>query len=338
VTITDAPTTSTTGTYSRTTAVDLCLDLTTILACNAYQQIENNDHAFDFVTGATQHTGARTRVIDAANEALADRWLNLERVQRSSPEGLYMHSEEATRPWSGTAMERPWLLQVDEFDGTTIASGSTANWSVSALAFVWSHRRQRYSLAGGAIACHDGHVITYINTTKQVGGISHDITGDVWFRRFDLFSERDLNSLTPVALGPAHYVEGIAAGSADMVAISAAVGDRGSVLASTYATLLTGTRYRTVCAGTPIVYGAIRGQIGMIIDPSPATLHDANHLFPLACLGYEIREAADLTRINILDIAEANCEPGSTKTPIPATVAARNSASLELLTVQMTNG
>ena len=318
------------GTAWRTASVELCLDLTTILARNAYELIETSDDVFDFVTDADQHTGTRTRMIDAANERLANRWLNLDRVRRSAPDEIFMHSEEATRPWRGTADEKPWLLQVDEFDGTTIATGSANNWSVSALAFVWSHRRHKYSLAGGAIAGHDGHVVTYVNTTTRIGGVASTMSGDVWFRRYDLFSEREPDSLEPVALGPATYVDGISSGTADMLAINAAAGDRGSALVDTYTALLTGTRYRTLCAGTPIVYGAIRGRIGMIIDPVSATLHDANHLFPLACLGWGVYDLESMKSIDVLKLAEENCEPGGVRRPIPPCVTVRSPEALNL--------
>lgn len=315
--------------WSRTASADLCLDLVTILACNAYGVIENNDHAFDFVTSADHHIGTRTRFIDAANEALADKWLNLERTQRSAPEGLFMHSEEATRPWRGTETDRPWLLQVDEFDGTTIATGSAGNWAVSALAFVWSPRRRAYSLSGGAIACHDGHVVKFNNTRKHRDGIPGAISGDVWFRRYDLFTPRTPGSVDAVPMGPANYVEGISSGTSGMVAINAAAGSRGEALFKEFSGILTGTQYRTVCAGTPIIYGAIRGQVSIIIDPEPATLHDANHLFPLAFLGWRVCDLKTLEEIDILRLAEANSEPGGTLKPIPPCIAIRSDAALE---------
>jgi hypothetical protein len=318
-------------------AVELCVDLTALLAANAAGAIERDRHAFDYAPERLNHSGSPTRKVDADNSRLAEAWLHREDIQQRAVEGVRMETEETpARPFDHSNF-RALFLRVDELDGTSNAAATAQNWSTAALAFVWASDYRKHVLAGGSIALPDGHIVSFINRTRhQPDGTPNTLEATVNLSKWDTFSPRAIGSTEPVAVrqsgetqDPPYY------GDPDVVLVNASAGNsRYPNLMKKYPHLLCDTRYRSLCAGTPVVYAALRGLTGMIVDPGHSTLHDSTHLFVLAALRWEVLELETLQPVNLIEIAETHAlNPGYDR-PLPPTVAVRNREALRHLSHQ----
>src|SRR4051794_24354088 len=85
-------------------AVDAAVDLTTLLARNAYDVIENDDRAFDYVQERKGHSGSRPRRIDVYNMTLARDWSETDRARSLSATGrFHLESEESSQAFDPAA-------------------------------------------------------------------------------------------------------------------------------------------------------------------------------------------------------------------------------------------
>lgn len=168
-------------------AVDAAVDLTALLARNAYEIIETDDRAFDFVQERNGHAGARTRKIDVANMNLALDWTATQRARELSPTGrFHIESEEASQAFDPAGEPHHPFMRLDEFDGTTNATATAGSWSIPCLSYAWA---DKYVLAGAAIALADGHLVRFDDRTRHTPlGRPKEINGVVSLSRLDMFN------------------------------------------------------------------------------------------------------------------------------------------------------
>jgi hypothetical protein len=317
-------------------ALGLLNELIVLLTCNAANLIEQDDHAFDEVRPRAGHHGSKSRKIDIDNSNLAQSWSRRARVLEQAPlGGIHLESEESTHGFDPGAYPHPMVIQLDEFDGTTIATGAATNWSTAGLAFVYEPKYEKYVLAAGSIGLPDGHLVDFLDRTSHrvLDGSPNVISRSLTLSKFDTYTPRAIAEESPIQVKKLYEItECPSDGAADMVAVSAAAGTiRYAAVENKFPRLMREAKFKTLCAGTPIVYAAIRSQIGMIVDPEPSTLHDATHLFPLNAIGWRTLNLDTQEDVPLIEIAEAYATEDASLTPLPPTVSYRNESALRLL-------
>lgn len=284
--------------------------------------------------GRDGHSGSPARKIDIDLMDLALHWTSLSRVIDRAPAGLHLETEESSKGFNPATTVHPTFLRLDEFDGTTNACATGAGWSTACLALIWADKYRKYVLAGGSIALFDGHLISFVDKTlhRAADGLPGSLQADVRLARFDTFTPRAIGDTTPVAISEHRDVGDLPSdGESDMVAVNAAGKQRYTTMCEQYPKLLSDPGYRTLTAGTPIVYGALRSRIGMIVDPGGATLHDAAHLFVLNAMGWKTIDLDTRKALHLVAIAEANATVGGSKLALPPTATYRPDQALELI-------
>lgn len=302
--------------------------LVTHLAVFAGNLIDSDPEVFEFLADQAEwHDGTWSRRIDMLCDAEARAWAERNPVLGRAIR-VHIESEDTFRPWQRPRPDDPIppiLVRLDPFDGTTIAAGMGTNWSVAAIFYVWSRSQSRYVLSGATIATGEGHTFEYVCRERRDAGFGESrLGGEMRTYRYNGLVRDgrvpEFPEVVRLALPP-----GSRPGSEDYVVFSAASGARGRELLERYPAILTETTMRTLTAGTPSIVGAVLGRVGTIIDPSPASLHDATHAVILvgAC-GWHAWHEETGESLDLLGIFEAYAEPDkSIKRPVPPLVLSR---------------
>jgi hypothetical protein len=309
--------------------VDEASELAASMAANATHIIETDPDAFELVNERTGHAGSPSRKIDLLQADHMDRYMDVNHIRSKMPRHFHVQSEETHRPFDRAGFFGVGF-HVDEFDGTSNARAICSQWSVAVLVFNWSAKYKKFTLIGGSIALADGHGISF--TSKALhrrDGTAYTFAADVSWWKWDTFSERKTNSGEPVPIRVLGEIpEPSMDGDPDVVVVNAAGKERYSKVRNLYPRLLDDTEYRSLTAGTPIIFAAALGAVSAIVDPGWSTLHDSTHLFALVALGWKVYDLGTWDKIDLINLAEAHAlEPGDTKV-FPPNVAVRNEDAL----------
>jgi hypothetical protein len=283
---------------------------------------------FDRVHDRTGHRGSKSRRIDHLMERQAKRWL--ENCPLFGEDGFLLYGEESSTT-SDLEGQKPILIQADVIDGTTNMAIAQRDWSVVVLTHMWSRGNKRYVPCGGAIGLADLQIVWWSDITRSQNGRLQYPNGQVWTQRVllpeDFPRESDLRSIPTPHLSESRSVPDPLPNRPEddaVVTVAAASKSRRNVLIEKYPHLISEASYLGLTAGTPIVIGALKGQLGAIVEFEATSLHDSAHLIPLAMVGWNIELLEAQNTLPISELLWENLLPGSAETPIPAYLAYRS--------------
>ena len=311
----------------KSVSVDIALDIATLLIGHLDGYLLREKNPFKHVDGySAEHTGSIPIRIDYYQGEIAEKIVGLRRIHEKTMGGAVVYHEEAVqKSFIAGSDDRRYKVVLDPLDGSTIYSASGTG-CVSVLVYYYSSKVKQWQLQAGCVAINNGYAFTYrLLQRRNISG--NTVDAEVTVSRFNNRPLR-ADEFEPVEIispdidiesrnseGRPNYVLASTAGSPSRR-------DRMQLVLTERAGNI---KFLGSFAGNLSIWGAVMGQVSVIADPQPSTMHDGNYLLILQALGWQVLDLDTKEEVQLLALAEQNCDPAiAQEKRIPPVIAFRN--------------
>jgi len=309
------------------------VDMATALAVNMKSYISYHADAFEAIRRQAEgHRGEPTIRIDKHLSDMARKIAAQPRFRDYAGGGVEVYDEETSLQSGYDPKYENSLMHliIDPLDGSSFIKNLGIG-ATSVLAYCRASINDPWQLLAGAVALNIGYVFSYaIDPLRKKDIQNGKFAGhvDLWSFGISLSTAEESTEIVRLDALDLDQAGRVDNKQPTSCMVSAAASDERRERAA-WVTKNLDAKFCVNAAGNLCVFGALLGVTSIIIDPSRATMHDANYLFLLAS-NWEIYDINTGKLVHLIEKANKHCEPDITKEKrIPPVIAFRDHETAE---------